>query len=350
MPVTGRSAYLFGASQSGRLVRQFLLDGFNADEQNRRVFAVAWAHIAGAGLGSFNERFAMPGYSSFPATRAPYTFPELLAKYSADQAPKVIATNTDVEYWGQGRAAALTHISADGTHDLSIPGNVRIYLLAGTQHGEAPFPPAGGNGQQLPNPTPQVAVMHALLRAAYAWERMGTPPPPSRYPRLSDRTAVRVSAVAFPRIPGVGDPTTIEGPRRERAGGSVQLPFLVPRVDRDGNDAVGIRVPDQAVPLATTTGWNFRSPKVGNPTTIYALLGSYIPFAATKADRDANHDPRSSVEERYPTKDAYLGKIRTAADALIAGRYLLAEDTAAIMARANAHWDFAAQRAHILTR
>ena len=100
LPVNGRSAYIFGASQSGRLLRQFLLDGFNADEQNRRVFALAWPHIAGAGLGSFNERFAMPGYSSFPATRAPYTYPELLATYTPEQAPRIVATNTAVEYLG----------------------------------------------------------------------------------------------------------------------------------------------------------------------------------------------------------------------------------------------------------
>ncbi len=73
MPVRGRSAYVFGISQSGRFLRQFLHDGFNADERDRRVFDVVWPHIAGAGQGSFNERFATPGYSSFPATRFPYT-------------------------------------------------------------------------------------------------------------------------------------------------------------------------------------------------------------------------------------------------------------------------------------
>ena len=51
------------------------------------------------------------------------------------------------------------------------------------------------------------------------------------------------------------------------------LPFLVPQVDADGNEVAGIRVPELAVPLATTTGWNFRAERVGNPTTIYALLG-----------------------------------------------------------------------------
>jgi Alpha/beta hydrolase domain len=50
----------FGTSQSGRFLRKFLYDGFNADEQGRRVFDGLWAHVAGAGRGSFNHRFAQP--------------------------------------------------------------------------------------------------------------------------------------------------------------------------------------------------------------------------------------------------------------------------------------------------
>ena len=42
-------------------------------KRDRRAFDLVWPHIAGAGQGSFNERFATPGYSSFPATRFPYT-------------------------------------------------------------------------------------------------------------------------------------------------------------------------------------------------------------------------------------------------------------------------------------
>jgi hypothetical protein len=349
LPVNGRSAYIFGASQSGRLLRQFLLDGFNVDEQNRRVFALAWPHIAGAGLGSFNERLAMPGYSSFQATRMPFTYPEILAKYTPAQVPRIIATNTAVEYWGQGRAAALTHTSIDGLRDLAIPESVRIYFLAGTQHGEAPFPPPQGPGQQPGNPTPQVAAMHALLRAADAWVQQGTKPPDSRYPRLSDDTLVAVSALKFPRIPGLADPATIEGPGQIRAGRFAALPFLVPRVDADGNDASGIRVPDLAVPLATATGWNFRSPRVGNPTTIYALLGSYVPLAQTRAARETRGDPRSSIDDRYRSSEDYLGKIRAAAGALIQDRYLLQEDLDDVLARAHAHWDYATRARPITT-
>jgi hypothetical protein len=344
LPVRGRSAYIFGISQSGRFLRQFLHDGFNADERDRRVFELVWPHIAGAGQGSFNERWAMPSYSSFPATRFPYTDQEqrdaagrrdgLLARYTTVQLPKIIYTNTPVEYWGQGRAAALTHVSIDGTTDLILPDSVRSYLIAGAQHGEAAFPPPQGQGQALGNPTPQGDVMRALLRAAHRWVTTGAPAPISRVPRLREGTLVTLEKLKFPGLPGVTNPRLIEGPR-------APLPFLVPQTDADGNDIDGIRVPEVAVPLATTTGWNFRAERIGNPTTPVALLGSYFPFPKTRAERQAHNDPRSSIEERYSTREDYLAKIRAAAMDLVKSGLMLDEDVELTMQRAGRHWDWA---------
>ena len=89
---------------------------------------------------------------------------------------------------GGGRAAALIHTSTDGKRDLTIPDNVRIYLLSGTQHGEANFPPARTRGQQMDNPVPQREVMRALLRSLHRWASEDVAPPESRYPRLADDT------------------------------------------------------------------------------------------------------------------------------------------------------------------
>jgi len=351
LPIRGRAVYIFGASQSGRFLRQFLHDGFNVDEKDRRAFDLVWPHIAGAGQGSFNERFAAPGYNTFSATRFPFADAEqagpdgtrdgVLAAYRPEHAPKVIYTNTSVEYWGLGRSAALTHLNADGTRDARVPDNVRIYLLAGTQHGEAPFPPARSTGQALANPMPQGNVLRAILRAGHQWATSGTRPPDSRHPALRDQSLVALSALNFPRIPGVSDPRTIEGPGRLQAGHFHALPFLVPRVDADGNETSGIRVPELAVPLATTTGWNFRAERVGNPSTLYALLGSYLPFARTKAERDARRDPRPSIEERYRDRDDYLQRIRTAAASLVKERFLLQEDVGDVIQRARRHWEHA---------
>jgi hypothetical protein len=110
-------------------------------------------------------------------------------------------------------------------------------------------------------------------------------------------------------------------------------------VDADGNELAGIRLPEVAVPLATYTGWNFRAPSVGAPDRLYPLLGSYIPFTRTPAEREARQDPRLSVSERYASRESYLMRIREAAAALVKERYLLQQDVEPAVARAAAHWD-----------
>ena len=270
----------------------------------------------------------------------------ILAAYKPDQMPKVIYTNTSVEYWGQGRAAALTHTTIDGKSDATVPDNVRIYLLSGTQHGESAFPPSFGAGQAMGNPTPQANVMRALLRAAHQWVVSDVRPPNSRYPNLRNKTLVPATAVKFPEIAGVGDPRIIEGPGQVINDKFSALPFLVPQVDADGNELAGIRVAEVAVPLATTTGWNFRAERIGNPTTIYALLGSYLPLARTRAEREARHDPRPSIEERYKGRDDYLEKIRAAATALVKERFILEQDVEDVVQRAAKHWEFATRTTH----
>jgi hypothetical protein len=369
LPIHGQAAYVFGISQTGRFLREFLYDGFNLDERDRRVFDAMWIHIAGAARGSFNERFATPSPGDvFRPTKFPFSDLEqrdsdgtsagLESRYLPPQRPKIFYTNTPVEYWGGGRAAALTHTTIDGKHDLTLPENVRIYFLAGTQHVEAEFPPTrtppggeaaaagarrGGQefGQELNNPTPQSNVMRALLRALHEWTAAGTPPPASRYPRLGDKTLVSIRDSKFPSLPGVSDPRHIVGPAWVIGGTVTPLPFLVPQVDRDGNDLAGIHDPEVAVPLATTTGWNFRAEAIGNPSEILQLLGSYIPFAKTRAAREARGDSRLSIEERYRSLDDYLQRVRSAAIELVRSRYLLQEDVDGVLTRARDHWSFA---------
>ena len=368
LPVRGRTTLAFGNSQTGRFLRQFLHEGFNADEKNRRVFDGVWSHIAGAARGNYNRRFSTPGHGDmFAPTQFPFADADetdvtgardgLQSRYTPDQRPKVFYTNTPVEYWGGGRAAALVHTSVDGTRDLTLPDNVRVYFLAGAQHIPGPFPPvrapsaaASANpqmrldGQELSNPVPHQNIARALLRALHDWVRHDTPPPPSRYPRLGDRTLVPIAEVTFPALPGVADPRRIVGPARILNGRITPLPHLVPQVDRDGNDLAGVLDPEAAVPLATTTGWNFRREAIGNPGDVYQTLGSYIPFAVTRAARQAAGDPRPSIEERYRNREDYLERVRASAAGLIQQRLMLAEDLDGVLARAARHWDFATGR------
>jgi hypothetical protein len=141
--------------------------------------------------------------------------------------------------------------------------------------------------------------MRAVLRARAPMGLDRSAPTRQPISECAKPDACSSSDHSLPAIPGLGDPRIIEGPGDMLDGRFSPMPFLVPHVDADGNEVAGIRVPEVAVPLATTTGWNFRAERIGNPTTIVALLGSYVPFARTKAERDARRDPRLSIEERY---------------------------------------------------
>ena len=91
-----------------------------------------------------------------------------------------------------------------------------------------------------------------------------------------------------------------------------------------------------ALPRGTYTGWNLRSPQAGAETMLSPLDGMYIPFAKTKAEREKTGDPRLSLEERYPTREAYLARIEKAAKKLQEEGFLLEEDVARIIERASA--------------
>ena len=351
--------YAFGSSQSGRFLRTFLYHGFNSDVRGRQVFDAVMAHIAGAGRIDVNERGATPtslggvSATAFPfsdhAQRDPVsgvTEGLLDNERARRNQPKIFFTNTGVEYWGQGRSAALIHMTPDGTRDVAPGPNARAYFLAGTQHGPSAFPPPQGLGQQKANPTDYWWSMRALLVAMDRWVREGTAPPANQVPRLSDGTLVEAKTLAFPAIPGVQSPTSLPPLIRIAsemipggAGAGTALPYLVPQVDADGNERAGIRLPDVAVPLATYSGWNFRQPSIGAPDRIIPLLGSYIPLPRTAAERDAQRDPRRSVTERYASREAYLSLVNQAAAALVKDGLLLEEDTIPVTRRAADHWD-----------
>jgi len=357
-------AYGFGSSQSGRFLRSFMYEGFNTDEHDRQVFDGVIAHIAGAARLDLNARWSKPtslavhAATSFPFADASLRDPltgaqdgELDNPRMTGHAPKVFYTNTPVEYWGTGRVAALIHTTPDGKQDLPLPDNVRVYFIAGTQHSPARFPADITNGQQLDNPIDYWWTMRALLLAMHKWVKEGAVPPPSQYPHLKDGSLIPAASIAFPVIPGVTPPQRLEAGsrvrnplnpdtwRNDRPDVGWPLPLLVPAVDEDGNERAGIHLPEVAVPLATYTGWNFRKPEIGSPSQLVSLLGSSIPFAPTRAAREAASDPRRSIEERYQSQEEYLAKVEQAADALVKAGYLLVDDEPRILQRAGDQWD-----------
>lgn len=353
-------AIAFGSSQSGRLLRTYLHDGFNGDEQGRRVFDGVIPHIAGAARGSFNVRFAQPsrapgGAFDYPNRLFPFADTEqsdpitgttrgLLANIGPETMPRVFYTNSSTEYWRS--VAALAHTTPDGKQDLPSPENSRIYHFAGTQHGPAPFPSSSGDDGHLRNPNDYDWFLRSLLLRMDRWITDDEPPPPSRYATLEAGTLVTYEEFLFPEVPGVDvlDEVSILraldfGPELASRGVITQeppvlgpaYPFLVPQVDEGGNEIGGLRSPDIVVPLGTYTGW-----LPGNPVS---GAGLYSPFARTRAEREANGDLRPSIEERYADRAQYLGSVEEAARALAGHGYLRAGDLAEIVEAAGSRWD-----------
>jgi hypothetical protein len=369
-----------GISQNGRFLRDFLYQGFNADEEGRVALDGVLAHVAGAGRGSFNYRFAQPSRDAqptsaifFPTDIFPFTDqPEvdpltgekggLLDRTQLKHAvPKIFFSNTSYEYWG--RAASLIHTSADGKGDATIGPNVRIYYFTGLQHFTGPFPPARGTaslfGREPQSPLPIRYFWRAMIANMDAWVRKGTAPPPSAYPTIAAHTLVLLREFAFPRIPHVELPTEASTAYRLDYGSkwrdgilSVQpprvgelFPVLVPQVDADGNELAGVHLPEISVPLATYTGWTLRDPSIGAASQRVAMAGSFFSFPKNAAERRQSGDPRKSIAERYADREAYLALFARAADELVQQRWILPEDRAALLQRGGEEWDSLAQQA-----
>ena len=348
-----RSVFALGISQAGRFLRHFLDLGMNADLAGRRVLDGVLTHVAGAGRVFINERFAQPDRTAcwhedhahpevwFPMAAARCTDPHggqtdaLLRDPATD--PKLIEVNTSTEYWQKG--ASLIHTDPAGTADLPDLPNHRMYLCAGTKHGgRFGATTERGNARNLNNPNSASPLLRALMAALEAWVEQGTPPPPSRIPRLADGTLVPAETVlaGFPRIPGVALPggvTPIAPVADWVAGRHAEAGWrpLVPAVDADGNERAGVRLPPIAVPGGTYTGWNLYAAP-GLEGELCDREGSFLPFAATEAERAG--DPRPSLAARYATAEARRTALSAAAAALVAERFLLAPDAEAYVAGA----------------
>ena len=64
-----------------------------------------------------------------------------------------------------------------------------------------------------------------------------------------------------------------------------------------------------------------------------------IPFAQTEAERERARDPRSSLEARYASRDAWAAQLAEAVYRLVAERLLLAEDGDRLAIAARESWD-----------
>jgi hypothetical protein len=357
-PLAGKveKAYAYGASLSARVVREFVYQGFNESTDGERVFDAVYPHLSGGGRVWVNQRFAQVGRyprqheeHQWASERYPFAYSETPDIFSEKldsvlkhpgSDPLFMHTHSSTEYWQ--RHASLGQSDLATGADLEIPDGVRMYYLAGFPHGAA-APSPSFIGQQEPNGLASAPFLRACLELMDRWATDGVAPPPTRLPNRTDGTLAPPDEVlaSFPKLPGVNLPKSSSrlpfynyGPDFDR-GVITQHPpepvpgqeygVQVPRVDADGNDQGGVRCPDLEAPLGTYTGWNLRKAGFAEGDLL-SLNGSFIPFARTRAEREAKGDPRLSIEERYSSHDAYLQAVTLAVQRLVADRLLLEED------------------------
>jgi hypothetical protein len=335
--------------------------------------------VGGGSGNQINYRFAQTGRTErnrqnhlYPEGVFPFAYPVLtdhlsgrsggrLARCTASNTcPKNIDANSANEYWV--KAASLLHTDTRG-NDLPDPDSVRFYLISGLSHGVGNVA-TRGSCQQFLNPTSPFPALRALLVALDEWVVSGTPPPASRVPRQRDETAVMAvprpghqtavvpqQALGWPAIPGVTYTGLITGRYHLDFGATLErgvvskyppslegrtaYPIFVSKVDADGNEVAGIRLPPVEAPIATTTGWALRRGEFGENEGCEAS-GQHIAFAATKAERLAAGDPRLSLEERYANHAGYVTAVRKAAETLQRERLLLPADVQRYVAEAKA--------------
>ncbi len=349
--------YGYGASLAGRVVREFIYEGWNHDSEGRRVFDAVQTHT-GIGRLYFNMRFAQIGRyprqheeHSYPSERYPFNFNPIPDPFTGkvdavlkrpDTDPLIVHCHTSSEYWE--RHGSMTHTDPRDGSDAEIPPNVRMYMLAGSPHAAI----AADNPRWVGQLPPSNFSPQPFLRACFVlmdrWANEGIAPPSNRVPRrdAGELVSPEEALKRFPKIPGVNLPATPSrlplwnyGPDFDDKGimsifppeavPGKEYPIQVPQVDADGNDLGGVRYPDMQAPIATYIGWALR--KAGFAEGELMMTNGCIKaFARTKAEREQTGDPRLSIEERYPTHQAYVDIVRGAVDELIKEGFLLPED------------------------
>ncbi len=377
-PIAGlvKHTISLGTSQSGNFIKSFIHLGFNQDEDKRIVWDGARPNIA-ARQNPLNFRFAIPGgaaglyepgsegslwWSDYRDVARNRPVAGLLDRCRATTScPKIMETFGATEFWGLRMSPGLVGTKAD--QDIPLPPEVRRYYFPGVTHGggrggfQVIAASTNGRGCMLPgNPNSTAEPMRALEHALIAWVTTNAAPPASVYPTLAAGQLVRPdhAAMGFPIIPGEPLPDNLINALpnydlgtafnyNDLSGRITQqppvilsmIPMLVPRTDSDGNEVGGIPSVLQQVPLGSYLGWNVTSSGYLKGRGC-GFSGGYIPFATTKADRIATGDPRPSLQERYGTHEAYVAKVKAAAEREVTRRFLLQDDADRIVREAEA--------------
>src|ERR1700733_12217903 len=264
----------YGLSQPARTMNDFIWLGFNQDLNGKQVFDGTLNWVGASDGVAINYRFEQSGMTE--RNRQQHLYPEGIF-------PFAYPTTTD------------TLTDSTGA-DIPDAPNTRAYLISGSQHAGPAAANSLGVCAQFGNTTDQLPAVRALFEDLDQWLD-GTAPPPSQTPTVAGGTAVFATvnpateaiaigsvsqiALGFPTIPGLNYDGLITihnvwnwGPQFDQGIISVVpptptgkvYPNFVSKVDVDGNEIAGIRMPPVAVPVATTAGWNHnrRHPYTGD--------------------------------------------------------------------------------------
>lgn len=358
--------YGTGASLSGRVIREYVYEGWNEDDEGRRLFDGVHTHT-GSGRLFQNQRFAQVGRyprqheeHSWPSEVYPFTFipvPDPFTERNEgiwqrpETDPLVIHTHTEGDYWT--RHVSLTHTDPRDASDVEIPAYARMYQMTGAPHMVRALDDPAWIGQLTPNAISAIPYRRAVLTLLDKWCTDGTPPPASLLPKTGDGTLVTAEEVLskYPKLKGVMMPKGTSrlprynyGPDFEKRGvmsvfppepvAGQEYPLRVPAIDADGNSIAGLRYPDIEVPLGTYNGWSLR--KAGySEGEQWWNTGSFVPFARTRAERMANDDPRPSIEERYASHEAYIALVDDVCKKRMAEGLMLQDDAERFMKAAR---------------
>ncbi|GAB5097721.1 alpha/beta hydrolase domain-containing protein [Caballeronia sp. HLA56] len=344
----------FGLSQSGRVLRDFIYQGFNESLDSRIVFDAAVPIISGSRRAWVNAAFSQPGrYSrqhedhNYPGDQFPFAYQTLtdpvsgktdgiLARAEASKTvPRIMQMDTDSEAWSA--RASLVATDCEG-RDLPEHPQVRLYLMTGIAHGDYPLPTLKVT-RYATNPLTYGASLRALLVAMREWIDDEITPPPSAFPSHASGTWWTLDNFRerFEADTGIDSPRVInelhlldhtQVPPKQGA----RYPVFVPSVDADGNGSAGVRHPFVQAPLGTHAGWAPRAEGFACGG-LYSVYGSYIPFARDgERPLDIEDDRRPSFEARYESHDAWRAALLAAASSLVDQRLMLPDDAALLAA------------------
>ena len=219
-PLAGhvKQMYGFGVSLSGRVVRQYIYEGWNQDTEGRKLLDGVHSHT-GSGRLLHNQRFAQVGRyprqheeHQWPLERYPFTFTAVPDPFSEknkgllqrpDTDPLIVHTHTSTDYWV--RHVSTTHTDPNDGSDLDLPETTRMYNLAGAPHMARWVDDPVWVGQLTPNSMSAAPYLRASLVLLDEWVTKRVTPPQSLVPRREEGTMIEPEAAlaAFPRIPGV---------------------------------------------------------------------------------------------------------------------------------------------------